>query len=133
MDVGGSFEQSAGARLRGNVWIGVDIGTQSVRVLALRDDGVVLGAGSRPLTSRRDGNRHEQEAAEWWEALCSATREALAATQPRAVRGLCVAATSGTVLLADTSGRPLTPALMYDDGRAARVRARQPGRRRALA
>ena len=35
-----------------------------------------------------------------------------------AVRAIAVDATSGTILLADAAGIPLTPGLMYDDGRA---------------
>ena len=48
------------------VWVGVDLGTQSVRAVAVDAAGTLLSAAARPLTSRRDGNRHEQDAGEWW-------------------------------------------------------------------
>jgi sugar (pentulose or hexulose) kinase len=105
--------------IRDDVWIGIDLGTQSVRVLAVRDDGVPVGAGSRPLTGRRDGVRHEQDPEHWWQSVGGSCRDALRDVDPAAVRGVAVTSTSGTVLLADPSGTPLTPALMYDDGRAA--------------
>jgi len=109
-------------------WLGIDLGTQSVRALLVRGDGTVLGGGTAPLTGRRDGVRHEQEPGEWWEAVCIASRAALAALAgwSGAVRigGLAVCGTSGTVLLTDGSGRPVTPALMYDDGRATGEAAR---------
>ncbi|MGK5543750.1 FGGY-family carbohydrate kinase [Streptomyces sp. URMC 127] len=73
---------------------------------------------SRPLSSRREGVRHEQDPEQWWTALASACREALAGIAPERVRGLAVDATSGTILLAGSRGTPLTPGLMYDDGRA---------------
>ena len=101
------------------VWVGVDIGTQSVRVLAVTPDGTTLGAGSRPLTSRRDGSHHEQDPEQWWQAVAAASREALHGLPAAAVRGVAVDATSGTVLLTGPDGRALTPALMYDDTRAA--------------
>ncbi|TMR25461.1 carbohydrate kinase [Nonomuraea turkmeniaca] len=101
-----------------NVWIGIDLGTQSVRAMAVGETGEVLGAAGRPLTSHRDGPRHEQDPEEWWRALAAATREALRDVPPSLVAGVAVAATSGTILLTDVSGRPLTPALMYDDRRA---------------
>ncbi|NUT12686.1 MAG: carbohydrate kinase [Nonomuraea sp.] len=101
-----------------SVWIGVDLGTQSVRAMAVDEDGRVLGAASRPLTSHRDGPRHEQDPEQWWRELSAATREALRDVPPDRIRGVAVDATSGTILLADPSGRPLTPALMYDDRRA---------------
>lgn len=102
-----------------SVWIGIDLGTQSVRALAVTGDGRVLGTGSRPLTSHRDGPRHEQDPEQWWRELAAATREALRDVPAgERVEGVAVDATSGTVLLTDVSGRALTPALMYDDRRA---------------
>ncbi|MYS92492.1 MULTISPECIES: FGGY-family carbohydrate kinase [Streptomyces] len=110
-------------------WLGVDLGTQSVRVLLVTADGRVLGSGSAPLSGRRDGVRHEQDPERWWSALCTASRAALGSAPGVPVGGLAVCGTSGTVLLTDGSGRPGSPALMYDDGRAAAeaARAREAG------
>jgi sugar (pentulose or hexulose) kinase len=108
----------------GDGWLGIDLGTQSVRALAVGADGTVLGSGTAPLTGRRDGVRHEQDPDRWWEAVCAASRTALAATRGARIGGLAVCGTSGTVLLTDAAGRPLTPALMYDDGRASEQAAR---------
>ena len=108
-------------------WLGIDLGTQSVRALLVTADGTVLGAGTAPLTNHRDGVRHEQDPGEWWEAVCSASRAALMGGGPsrvRAIGGLAVCGTSGTVLLTDAEGRPLTRGLMYDDGRAVEEAAR---------
>ncbi|MFF4485078.1 FGGY-family carbohydrate kinase [Streptomyces sp. NPDC001544] len=94
-------------------WLGIDLGTQGVRALLVTADGTVVGRGSAPLRrDRREGPRHEQDPGEWWEAVCTATRQALPGVSH--VDGLAVCGTSGTVLLTDTDG----PALMYDDGRA---------------
>nr|WSY54923.1 FGGY-family carbohydrate kinase [Streptomyces sp. NBC_00886] len=107
-------------------WLGIDLGTQSVRALLVTADGTVLGSGTTPLTGRRDGVRHEQDPEAWWEAVCTASSAALTAHRPSPVRlgGLAVCGTSGTVLLTDAEGRPLTPGLMYDDGRAVEEAAR---------
>ncbi|MEU6142474.1 FGGY family carbohydrate kinase [Streptomyces sp. NPDC047081] len=99
-------------------WLGIDLGTQSVRALLVTADGTILGRGSAPLTSRREGNRHEQDPGEWWDRVCTATRQALQGPHHARIGGLAVCGTSGTVLLTDTLGRPMSPALMYDDGRA---------------
>jgi sugar (pentulose or hexulose) kinase len=101
------------------VWVGLDVGTQSARALAVTASGRVVGSGARPLASRRDGPRHEQDPESWWEALAAACREALAGVPAGAVAGVATCATSGTILLVDRAGAPLTPALMYDDTRAA--------------
>ncbi|MDG9716839.1 FGGY-family carbohydrate kinase [Streptomyces sp. DH24] len=110
-------------------WLGIDLGTQSVRALVVGADGTVLGSGAAPLTGHRDGVRHEQDPDRWWQAVCAASRTALGATRGARIGGLAVCGTSGTVLLTDDTGRPLTPALMYDDGRAAAeaARAREAG------
>ncbi|HEY8482763.1 MAG TPA: FGGY family carbohydrate kinase [Spirillospora sp.] len=100
------------------LWVGVDVGTQGVRTLAVTAEGRVAGRGSAPLTGRRDGVRHEQRPDDWWRAVVLATRRALQDAAADAVRGLAVCATSGTVLLTTPDGRPLTDGLMYDDARA---------------
>ncbi|GHI07694.1 carbohydrate kinase [Streptomyces cellostaticus] len=102
-----------------SAWLGIDLGTQGVRALLVTADGSVLGSGAAPLRrGRREGVRHEQDPGEWWEAVCTACRGALGGVRVR-VGGLAVCGTSGTVLLTDGAGRPLGPALMYDDRRAA--------------
>jgi sugar (pentulose or hexulose) kinase len=101
------------------VWLGLDLGTQSARALAVTASGEVVGAGTRPLTSHRSGPRHEQDPEGWWQAIAAASSEALQTVPAEAVRGVAVDATSGTILLVDRHGSPLTPGLMYDDTRAA--------------
>jgi D-ribulokinase len=100
-------------------WLGLDLGTQSVRALIVSGAGETLAVGSHKLTSRRDRPRHEQDPEEWWRAISAACRGALAALPAGwTIQSLAVDGTSGTVLLVDASGRPLTPGLMYDDTRA---------------
>ena len=102
------------------VTIGIDLGTQSVRVVLVEGSGAETGSGSAPLTSERsDEVRHEQDPEAWWEAVGEAAREATEGLGGRPVDGLAICSTSGTILLADGEGSPLTPAIMYNDGRAA--------------
>ena len=101
------------------VWVGLDLGTQSARALAVADDGTPLASAARPLTSHRDGARHEQDPARWWPALVEALSEVTGRLADRgAISGVALCATSGTVLLTDPDGTPRTPGLMYDDTRA---------------
>lgn len=103
----------------GDVWVGLDLGTQSVRAVAATRHGEVIGTGRSDLASTREGPRHEQDPEQWWEAVASSSRQALRSVRAGAVRAVAVDATSGTVLLTDSEGRALSPALMYDDTRAA--------------
>ena len=101
------------------VCIGIDVGTGSARALAVAADGTVAGRGVHPLRGRRDGDRHEQDPASWWEAVAAACRAATDGIAPERVAGVATCATSGTILLVDRAGRPQGNALMYDDARAA--------------
>ncbi len=101
------------------VCLGIDMGTQSVRVLAVRGDGSLAASAVQPLRGTRDGVRHEQSPEEWWQAVALCCRAVMAELAGGAeIAGLAVDATSGTILLVDQQGNPLTPGLMYDDGRA---------------
>ncbi|HEV7807473.1 MAG TPA: FGGY family carbohydrate kinase, partial [Solirubrobacteraceae bacterium] len=107
-----------------DVWIGLDVGTQSARAFAVTGDGQVAGSAGVALHGRRDGDRHEQDPRDWWAAVAAASRAALDAVAPERVRGVATCATSGTMLLVDGDGEPLTAGLMYDDGRAGEQAAR---------
>jgi sugar (pentulose or hexulose) kinase len=100
-------------------WLGLDLGTQSVRAMIVSSAGKTLTVGSHGLMSRRDGPRHEQDPEEWWQAVAAACRAALSSLPGGfTLQSVAVDGTSGTILLVDRDGRPLTPGLMYDDARA---------------
>ncbi|PSL02838.1 sugar (pentulose or hexulose) kinase [Haloactinopolyspora alba] len=105
------------------LWVGVDLGTQSARVAVVDDTGAVAAFGSASLDSERSsGGRHEQDPRRWWEAVGAAARQAFSAIpegrSDAGVAGLSICSTSGTIVLTDDHGTPLSPALMYDDARA---------------
>ena len=107
-----------------DIWVGIDVGTQSARVFAVTAGGEVAGSSAVALCGRRDEPRHEQDPRDWWQAAAGASRAALAGVAPERVRGVATCATSGTILLVDADGEPLTAGLMYDDGRAGEQAAR---------
>ncbi len=100
------------------VWLGLDVGTQSVKAMAVREDGEILSTASHPLASRRTGREHTQDPWAWWDAVAACCRHVAAAVSPAALCGLALDGTSGTVLLTDDALRPASEALMYDDSRA---------------
>src|SRR6185437_14957508 len=101
------------------LWIGIDIGTQSIRAIAVDETGVVVGSGTQSLvSSQRAGREHVQDPEEWWRAVCACCRQVMAALDSGSVRSVALDATSGTILLTDDHLRPASEALMYDDGRA---------------
>ena len=100
------------------MWLGFDLGTQSVRAMAVSESGEVLRQSSQLLNSRRHGVRHEQNPEDWWRAVVRVSRAVLADLPASPIRGLAVAGTSGTILLCDRAGNVVTSGLMYDDVRA---------------
>lgn len=113
---------------RVEVVAGIDIATAAVRVVCADAHGRVRARGSAqlPPPRRGEGGRSEQDATVWWPAVAAALRQATEALPAggREVVAVAVAATSGTIVLADGRGEPLGPALMYDDRRAAGHNAR---------
>jgi sugar (pentulose or hexulose) kinase len=103
-----------------DAYIGIDLGTSGCRAVAVNSAGVVLAEQRRslpaPLTPR-DG-WVEQDPLLWWEAVREVLGQLTAELTGVRVRALCVDGTSATLLLADRDGRPLTPALLYNDRRA---------------
>jgi sugar (pentulose or hexulose) kinase len=97
---------------------GIDLATAHARVAVADGRGRVVARAQAPLAPphRPEPGVSEQDAGSWWPAVGRALRDALAGVD-RPVRAVAVSATSGTVLLADREGRPLGPAVLYDDAR----------------
>ena len=88
-------------------------------MLAAREDGSVAAAPTEPLASRRDGLRHEQSPELWWHGVVLCYRAVMAKLGRKSeIAGLAGGATSGAIVLHNAQLRPLSPGLMYDDGRA---------------
>ncbi len=101
---------------------GIDLATQEVRASCADAGGRVVSRGRAllPAPERPRPGWSQTDARAWWPAAVTALREATDALGPAAgaIQAVAVAATSGTVLVADDSGQPLGPALLYDDQRA---------------
>ncbi len=99
------------------LFLGIDIGTGGVRACAIDGAARIVGISTTPLPApHQDGDAIDQEPALWWDALVQ-TIEKLAVDR-MAIQRISVDGTSGTLLLTDEDGVPLTPGLMYNDARA---------------
>jgi D-ribulokinase len=103
--------------------IGLDMGTGGARAIAMDLAGAVVATGRADLSpgaARTEGACVEQDPRAWTDAARSAIRQVVAGLPTgSSVVGVSVDATSGTFLLADAEGTPITPGLMYNDLRAA--------------
>ncbi len=101
--------------------LGIDIGTQSVRVMVFDLQGRPRGSAAKPLPTHIDKvSWAEQEPNDWWEGAVESTRRALAegGVEPASVVGLSVDSTSCTVLPVRRNGLPLRRALLWMDVRS---------------
>lgn len=104
------------------LWLGIDLGTQSVKVVIVTDQGHICASAQAPLTSHRSGVVHEQDPLEWINATKQILAEAIGALDQErrgSICGLAICSTSGTLAMVDDLGAPIGAGIMYDDARAA--------------
>jgi sugar (pentulose or hexulose) kinase len=100
-----------------DLFLGIDLGTGGVRACAIDSDARIVGIATTALPApRQDGDAIDQEPALWWDAMAETIGKLT--VDRAAIRRISVDGTSGTLLLTDADGRPLTPGLMYNDARA---------------
>ena len=108
-----------GTHHQDDLFIGIDLGTSGCRAIAIdRDNRPVTDLALAWPAPSVDGARVEQDARIWWQTLQALLTQLGQKLPAEKVRSICLDGTSGTVLLTDAEGRPLAPALMYNDGRA---------------
>jgi glycerol kinase len=102
--------------------LAIDQGTSSTKAIVVAENGVVLGEGSAPVHPQaKGGGAVEQDPQELLQSIVDAGKAALAAAGT-AVEAVGIANQGETVLRWDRdSGRPLGPALSWQDRRAAPV------------
>jgi hypothetical protein len=101
------------------LFLGIDFGTSGCRARVVDASGGDAGTAAVPLPppSRPAPGWSEQDPALWWDGLVAVLRRLPADLRAR-IAAAAVDGTSGTLLLADAAGRPIGPALLYDDARA---------------
>ena len=101
--------------------LGIDLGTGGARVgiFDLKGNPVVFCSEKISLFTPASG-RAEQDANEWWEAICKASRKAIATSKidPAQIKGMSLDTTCCTVMLSGDDMVPLRNAIMWMDVRA---------------
>ncbi len=102
--------------------LGIDYGTGGVRVgIFDREGNPSIFHGEEFGTSYPRPAWAEQDPGTWWSSLVTATRRALdkSGVSPDDIAGIGVDTTAATVLAVDGNDRPIRPAIMWMDVRAA--------------
>ncbi|MFV2195107.1 xylulokinase [Nocardiopsis sp. LOL_012] len=102
---------------RGPFAIGVDSSTQSTKALVVDTaDGSVVAEGRAPHNVTPGGIR-ESDPQQWWDALCEALRQCGDAA--RRAGAVSIAGQQHGLVTLDSGGRPVRPALLWNDVRSA--------------
>jgi xylulokinase len=100
--------------------LGIDVGTSSVKAVCVGEDGETLAAGSARLAVLRPSPlAAEQDPRDWWAATQVAVAEVRAARPDVRVEAVGLTGQKHALLPLDGDLRPLGPAWLWCDGRAA--------------
>jgi sugar (pentulose or hexulose) kinase len=97
------------------LFVGIDLGTSGCRAIAINADGEIKAHSQLHYLEH---NLSAHKPADWWHATQAVLRDIITQTNLQHIEAISIDGTSGTVLLCDDHGQPLTPALMYNDARA---------------
>lgn len=105
----------------GPLVLAVDCSTTAAKAVLFTPDGVeTAGAAASLAMSRPAPGWHEQDAEQWWTSTVTAMRDAVAGLDdPRRVRAVCLTHQRESFVLLDAAGRPVRPAILWLDARAA--------------
>jgi xylulokinase len=102
--------------------LGIDLGTSSVKVVAVSVSGRILGLGSAeyPILTPQSGWA-EQDPEQWWNATTQAVREAMNAAGQPEILGIGFSGQMHGPVLLDQAQKPLGNAIIWADQRSASV------------
>ena len=101
------------------MYLGIDLGTQSVKVLLVDADGKIVRREQEPYPIHRPQPGHaEQNPAEWWAATVKAV-QAVARHYADAITGISADGQMHGLVLLDEKGEVVRPAIIWMDQRSA--------------
>jgi xylulokinase len=99
-------------------FLGLDIGTKNIKAAVLNDGGNIEEEVSTPvydLINQPKAGFVERDPLALWKRVCDSLKKLKLKDK---IEGVCVDATSGTIVPVDEAGTPLHNLIMYNDSRA---------------
>jgi len=105
-------------------YIGIDLGTSSVKLLLVDTEGKIQNSVTKeyPVFYPHSG-WSEQNASDWWEAICEAIPELLVGACGKDVGGIGVAGQMHGLVVLDKDDNVIRPTILWNDGRTDRETA----------
>jgi len=99
-------------------FFGIDVGTSSIKVVAVNPSGQLLAMTSTPMTVKVEHpGWSEQRPEDWWTGTCSAIRQALAEIDSPDVLGVGLSGQMHSLVALDDSNQVVRPAILWNDVR----------------
>src|SRR4051794_32917286 len=100
-------------------YLGIDLGTGSIKALVMSRQGEVLGRGSGEYpTNHPQPGFAEQDPADWWGGCATAVREALADLADIEIAAIGLSGQMHGTMLLDGAMKLLAPAVIWADSRS---------------
>lgn len=99
--------------------LGIDVGTTNAKVALVDEQGTLVAAAARPITTTRDGERAEQDPGQIWQAVVDGIHEVVAAAPSAAadIAHLGIDSQYSSTVPVDAEGRAVGPLIMWLDYR----------------
>jgi len=100
------------------LYIGIDLGTSSVKLMLTDSAGEIKNTVTKeyPVSYPRSG-WSEQNADDWWGAVCEALPELLCGFDGQEVKGIGVAGQMHGLVVLDNKDNVIRPTILWNDGR----------------
>ena len=101
------------------MFLGIDIGTSSIKVIAVDPEGKLLAVASKPMSIdvQRPG-WSEQNPVDWWAGTCLAIRQILSEINSPEVLAVGLSGQMHSLVSLDTSLNVMRPAILWNDVRS---------------
>lgn len=101
-----------------NYYIGIDLGTSSVKLMLVDNLGEIKNTVTKeyPVFYPNSG-WSEQNASDWWTAVCEALPELLCCVDGQSVKGIGVAGQMHGLVVLDDQDNVIRPTILWNDGR----------------
>lgn len=102
-----------------NCYLGIDLGTSSVKVILMQVDGVILRTVSEsyPIEYPAPG-WSQQNPADWWNAVRKAVKKITGDTEKNEIRGISFGGQMHGLVVLDKKDQVIRPAILWNDTRS---------------